>query len=795
MPEIFFLLLQILRRPRVPGLIVLVLAAGSFLALLLFTVLDAFLWQDGGYRAPDELVQILSQRKGQTPRRELPAGTFLFLREQSGSFTALAGIRPSTTSLDQAGRVEALATKLVTASFLDALGLVPQFGRGFLASEEAPGSSRVVLLSQTFWTERFNRDPAAVGARLLLDGQEHVVVGIMPPVPAEYEATMLWRPFTFGAREKRDFTFQELRVIARLRPEVPLAAAQQELARLSAALVAQQPAQAEGWTAHLTGWRTEYAAPIRPVLGLLIGAGALSAMLAGLNASGLALARFAARQREMAVRYALGASRRAVVGPLVGEGALLALLGAGLGCVLVLPALVGLRRFTAETFLPAVTIELGGRTVGVAAALAGFYVLLLVSETTRRASQPTWTDFLKQSVLADRRVRRFQCLLIVVQLAAGFALAANATLLIEGWRRLRHTDVGFVTEGLALASIRTPAGRYATPAKQAAFAESVRAQVARLPGVQSAAVTVTAALSRFFPIPFLVHGAPAKTLGELPVAGYAAVSPDYFATMGIRLAAGRSFTDGDRAGAPRVAIINETLARNYFPGKDPLNQWLYPTVDVREWRRVVGVVADVAQESLTAPPLPQIYEPFAQFPSDTFTLVFRAQGGRPLPAWPVLRGAIAAVDPAQPLGPVRTFASLLDRLTIRQRSAALALLVAAGFSLALATAGFGSLMALTTWQRHREFGLRLALGATPRVLVGLVLRQGLRLAAAGLALGTIGAFALGQAATAAVPGVATLGITPFAAAAGLLCLSTLTACAVPAWLATRVDPAQALRAE
>lgn len=683
----------------------------------------------------------------------------------------------------------------MTASFLDAVGLVPQLGRSFLADEEVPGRDRVVILSQSFWAERFNRDPHVVGARLLLDGQEHVVVGVMPAVPAEFGPVALWRPFAFGPREKVDFTFPELRVVARLRPDVPLAAAQQELDRLRAALRASQPAQTEGWTVRLTTWRSEFSAPIRPVLWLLIGAGALSAALAGLNAAGLALARLAARQREFAVRYALGASRRAVIGPLVLESALLSTLGAAAGCALLAPCLAAFRRSAPETLLAAITIEVSSRTLLAAAGLAVFYTLLLASETARRAAQPAWTDHLKQSAIADPRVRRFQGLLIIFQLAMGFALAANAARLLEGWRNLRNTDVGFVTEGLAFASVRTPAGRYDTPAKQQLFAESVRAQVARIPGVQSAAITVTVALSKFIPVPFLVHGTPAQTLGELPISAYAAVSADYFATMGIRLVAGRNFNEGDRAGAPRVAMINETLARNHFAGKDPLNQWLYPTVGVKEWRRVVGVVADVAQESLTSPALPQIYEPFAQFPSRTFTLVFRASEGKALPAPRLLQAAVAAADPAQPLGTVRTFASLLDRLTGRQRFAALALLLAAGFSIALATAGFGSLIALTTLQRHREFGLRLALGATPRDLVVLVLRQGLRLAAAGLALGALGALALGRIADSAVQGNQGGGFAPFAAAAALLALSTLTACALPAWLATRVDPAISLRAE
>jgi putative ABC transport system permease protein len=439
-------------------------------------------------------------------------------------------------------------------------------------------------------------------------------------------------------------------------------------------------------------------------------------------------------------------------------------------------------------------VGFGPNTALAAVTLAAINATLLASEAFRAARRATERESLSTAPIADRRVRSFQRLLVVAQLAVSFALAANAALLVHSWQSVRRIDPGLRLGGLWLSWLNVPVARYDTAEKIARLAVDLEQSLQTAPGVRSAAVSTTTPLTSSVTFAFQRASVPVERAADLPRCVYYGVGQNYFATAGTRLIAGRLFNADDRAGGTRVAIISESLARQYFPQGNALDQWIVPAFGPREWRRIVGIVADVKQGNILQSAPPQFYEPFAQSPVGGFVLFVRLDSAAPF-SEASFRAAVGAVDatlaPRAPL-PLDQY---MAAQTAPARLAAQSLVTAAALAVLLALAGFGALLALTTAQRAREFGVRLTLGATPRQIVTLVVREGLMLAALGGAAGALGAWALGQAAQATLYGTPPPAMETFGIAAVALLACVAIACALPAWRAARTDPALCLRSE
>jgi putative ABC transport system permease protein len=773
-----------------------VLSCGALAALVVFSVLDAYLWRPAGFPDPERVVAVLSAQSGAAATRSMPSGSFYFLRAHAQRLSTWAALSSGPITLIWDGMPESVQANAVTADFLRLFGLQPTLGRAFTDEEELPGRDTVVMISERFWRERFAGSPDVLGRKVRLEGREHSIVGVLPSRPGRWGTISIWRPLAATDSRRANYTYPTVRVYARLREnDTPRESAQQELNALAGRLKQQQPEQVRGWEPTLLSWRDEYSAPVQPMKNLLVAAGVLSIVLAGLSASGLVLARFAARQQDIAVRFALGGRPMQVLRPWLVETALLGLGGSGLGLLGTWGVHSAILRWEPDWFIVHIHPEVGFRTLLGAAAIALAFTVLSSGEIVRRTFRPRQFSGLKSSPVADARLKRHQTTIVVAQIAIGFALTVNAALLVRTWRAVATKHPGFAAANLAFVFFRPDAARFDTPAKQVLLADSILAAVKQIPGVDSVAITTTLPLSPYLSVPFALPQQTFSSWGELPRACYAAVTPDYFATGRIRLLAGRSFAVSDQPHTRRVAIINLTLARQYFAGKEPVGQWILPALPPQQWRLIIGVVEDVRQEDATAAPVPQLYEPFAQAPVAALGLIVRHADGHGPPTAQTIQRAIAAVDPAQSVGPLRTFRSILHRQTGKQRFAAFSLLFVAIFAGVLATAGLGALMSLTTTQRTAEFGVRIALGATPGDIVRLVATAAVRLAAIGVALGTAGALALHAAVAAFAEGAGGLDALHFLWATGAVFTCGVFAATLPAWRAARVDPATALRAE
>jgi len=773
-----------------------VLACGGALALLVIAVLDSFLWAEPDYpRESAQVGSLLTQSPGQRAENVIPTGTFLFLRERTTAFAALAAARRETMTLGLTGAVERIGVERVTPDFFAVHQFRLAAGRTFTAEEEVSDAA-VTVLSHPFASRLFGEPSAALGQIIRLDGRSFTVIGVLPPLPPTWATVSAWVPFAFTARDRGDFTFPELRISLRLQPGISFAAATDELNRFGPALKEHAPDQVRDWRVEVRLWREELAAPLRPFQGLLGAAAGVSAVLAALNAASLLLSRAAQRQRDIAVRIALGAPRRALLVPCVLQSAAIAGVGAGgawLGCVVLLQ---GLRSAEPTALFLRLAESESPRLLVFAAVLGMLYFALLAATLAHFVRRISWHDSLKQTRIADRRVRRTQQGIVIAQVALGVALIANSGTLVDAWRQLRATPLGFAPEARAHFVMQPAPGRYATPEAKIAFARACEARLAELPGVERVAVSTALPLVGQRAFAFQLPGADTSPqAASNPRAIHAAVSPHYFDTMGIAVVAGRGFEASSPNSGTKVAVINRTLARQYFGDRDPLNTWIYPGTGESTWRLIIGVVDDVCHGGLRDARTPQIYEPFWQDPSDWFYVVLRGAAGRALPSPAAIQAAITLVDPEQAIGSVKSYSATLDQLTSRERLTAGTFLLAACIATLLAGSSLAALLALQTLERTPEFALRLALGSAPAALARLIVIGALRLVSLGIGLGVLAGYLLGKLSTASVVGISSPGPLAYAGAALAAAAIAVAAAWLPARRATRLDPARLLQSD
>jgi predicted permease len=698
----------------------------------------------------------------------------------------------------------------VTPSYFRLLRVPAVLGRTFTDEEGELGREHKAVLSDSLWRSRFAADEAIVGKDVRLDGQPYTVVGVMPRSLEAFDpGTLLWRPLAFTAEQKSDDARHSNSYwnVGRLAPGASVEQVQAQIDALNAANLERFPQYKElllnaGFRTVVRGFHDHLVRRIRPTLYLLWGGALFVLLIGGVNVANLALVRARTRLKELATRLALGAARGQLARQLVLESLLLTLGAAAAGLALAALALRGLSAFDLGDLPHGTDIALGAPAALYTLALAALIGVAMGLVPVLSVLPANLTQVLREEgrgTSAGRGARALRRSLVVGQVAFTFVLLAGAGLLFASFRRVLAVDPGFVREGVLSASVVLPQSRYADDDALRRFTDEALRRVRALPGVSAAGATDT--------IPFggrnndsviLAEGYQMKPGESVISPSSVDVTPGYFEAMGVKLVRGRFFEDADRPDARPVIIVDEKLARRFWPGRDPIGRRLYRPTDINDltaitdktvFLTVVGVIGDVKLHDLTEgdEAVGAYYFAMAQNTSRLLTFALKTSG-RPASLAGGLRAAVASLDPELPLFDVRTMAQRADTALVDRRSPAMLALAFGGVALLLSAVGVYGVLAYLVTQRSKEIGIRLALGSSARAIFELVLREGLLLIGAGCALGVLGALALRRSLDGLLFGVRATDPLVVGTAAALLALVALTACALPARRATRIDP-------
>ena len=792
--------------PGVTTVIALVLALGIGANTTIFSVVNPFLLRPLPYDEPERLLHLFltdPQAGGDRGRLSLPQ--FLDWQAQSKSFSELAVYDYSARNLTAPGaQPEQQVVGRLSANLLPLLGVEPRIGRAFAAGEDRPGAAGVVLLSDEVWQRRYGgRD--ALGETLEIDGQPHTVIGIMAPrFHFPYPEVKLWSALPADV-EAYGRDHHRFLAIGRLAEGVSPERAEAELASVEARLAAEHdPDGARNGVAAVPLRQALLFAyqEIRLLMVLLMAAVGFVLLIVAANVANMLLARAGARSREVAIRTSLGADRRRLVRQFLTESLLLALLGGGLGILL---AFYGVRLIGGA--LPEALYRVGGFEVDALAlaftmAVALASALLFGLAPALRGSRVDLSESLKEGGRGGEggvKGRRLRGLLVVAQLSLAVVLLSGAFLMLSNASRMQSRDLGFETGEALTMRLVLPDAKYPEASQRAAFFDDLTRRLEALPGIDSAAAVLPLPLSfATYGVEFEVPGRQPASPEERLSAHSVYVTPHYFAALGIPLRRGRVFDHRDRADSAAVVVVSETLAERFWGGDNPQGRSLRLRLKSDQLTEVTvaGVVADVrdAPEWHGGLNDAQIYLPWAQHPQRGGHLVVRA-GGDPAALAPLVREELRRVDAELPVSEVWTMAKVAAYSVSPLETASRVLSGFAAAALLLAAVGIYGVVAYTTSRRRHEFGIRLALGAGRGSIVGLVLRQGARLAALGLGLGLAASFALGRVVASQMPGVAGPGALSLAAVALILGAAALLASFLPARRAARMDPLAALRYE
>ncbi len=804
----------LLKTPGFTTVAVLTIAVGIAANTALFSVFDRLILNPVTLPQPSSLIAIWTNN----PQLGFNAPAVSWSRyeeihRQAQSFSSVGVSAFDNFTLTGNGEPEQLQGLRVSASFLATLGVVPAQGRNFTAEEDVPNGPNVALLSHELWQARFGGRANLLGETITLNGQSWQVIGIMPPrMTNPFSQTQVFAPRIF---EVGGLTAAQVQAgagyaqpIARLKPGVTREQAHAELARISKSygeqfatkLDANNTSEARDYVGTLTG-------NLRPTFYTLLGAVSFVLLIACANVASLFLGRLAARHKEIAVRQSLGATRALIVRQFLVESLVFSAAAGALGVLLGLWSLSAIQSAFASQLPPNTTLTLDWRAVLFAGGVTLLSALLVGVAPAWQASKAQLVEVLKDAARGSSGARggRFRSVLIVAEVGLSVVLLVASCLLLLSFLRLQRTPPGFDPKGVAAAFAGVPASRYSTPEQQSQFFTAAIERLKSNGQVQDAAAAIGLPMSGNNPrAPYSVGGRPILPLAQRPLAGLAIVSEDYFKVMRIPLLEGRTFTTADRLGAPGACLINEALAKRLFPGESALGKAILRGRDAEFSHEIVGVIRDVKTLGLNTPAPDEVYYPMLQLPRGGMALVARlaapkaAEGGTVGDAsvlQAVIRSAVTSVDKDQPISFFRTMDTNIAQSLGVQRIVASLTAIFAGVALVLSAVGLYSVLAYAVAQRTSEIGIRMALGAQPGQVIGLIMRGGMKLVAIGLVAG------LGAAA-----GVAKLiqtllfNVTPFeplvyAGVAVLFAAVSALACLMPSLRASRIDPLVALRAD
>lgn len=805
------------QQPGLAAAAVLTLALGIGVNAGVFSLVDSLLLTPPPLRDPARLVVVwgsnpeAARSMGVPDRLAVSAADFYDLADAGRSLLHPSFFQRGTLNFSGAGagagEPEQLVVYRVTGGFFPLLGTPAALGRTLLPADDGAGGPAAVVLSHAFWQRRFGGDPRVVGRTLALSGSPMTVVGVMPAAfrfpgnsdlsPGDVAGPDAWVPAALAAAERRNRASRNAWVLARLRPGVSLERAQAELDTLARRLAAAYPDEDAGWGLRLAPLAEAMVSGRRPALLLLWGAVGLILLIACANVAHLLLARAAARQREIAVRTALGASRGRLGAQLLAESLVLALAGSGLGLGL---GKAGLAAFAA--LVPAGTIGiapliLNPRVLVFSALLCLLTTLLAGLAPALGATRPALAGALRGGNRegAGRAGRRTRSALVVAEVALAVLLLVGAGLLLRSFTRLLAVDPGFRTAQAVVLSVDLPRSRYPEPRRRL-FAAQVLDRLRALPGVAAAGAASDLPLAGGNFYTFLIEGRPLPEPDRMPAAGELRVTPGYLEALGVPLLRGRTFTPADGPEAPLAAVVDQALADACWPGEDPLGRRFrlgQPSDPQDPWYTVVGVVGTV-RNPFQAAPRPQMYRAAAQHPPLRLSFVVRGEG-EPGALLAAARAAVREADPEQPVARLSTLDEAAAAPLAGRRFGLSLLGLFAGLALLLSGIGIAGVTAHAAARRTRELGLRLALGARPGAVLRLLLGEAAALAGAGVLIGLAAAWALTRVMSSLLYGVTPTDPATFAAVALLMIAIALAAAWLPGRRATRVDPLVALRSE
>ncbi|WP_221032495.1 ABC transporter permease [Actomonas aquatica] len=791
---------QLFKSPGFAALTILTLGLGIGATSAMFTVVNSVLLQPVSYPRSEELVVIRQNNLPRFPTFSLCPADYLDFEREADQFSAMYASRSRARILTGNGDPERVSTLAVTDGYFDTLLVQPILGRAFTPEENEPDGGRAVVLLHHYWQSHLGGRAAVLGETLTLDGEVFTIVGIMPPDFRRDAGFDMLTPMAFSAEERTNRGGHYISGVGRLAPGATAESAQAQLVAISARLATDFPDTNTGWSAFIVPileWNTGNA---RPTLLTLLGAVGFLLLIACANVGNLVLARATDRHHELSVRAALGAARSRILGMLLTENVLLGLFGGALGLLVAYWGVDLLMALGSEEIPRSIEVGLDWRAVAfttVLSILTGIFFGLAPAWQVRDLNL---ADALKTGARgggADRSRQRFRNTLVVVEIMLALVLLNASGLMAQSFRRLLNTDPGFNPTHTWMAQFGIPQGRYDTPEKRTDFVRQAEAELAAIPGVEAVGTTVIMPMTGNDYVLQISFPDRPVVPGQEVSADYTATSPGYFNAMGIPILRGRAFTEQDRADAPPVAIVSESFARQFFPDGDALGERF--SISNRPepvWREIVAIVPDIKQAGLDQTATAQMYEPFAQSPHGFLSMVVRtgsAAGTTGLPQ--AIRQAIFNVDPAQPVFRLADVESLIADSVSRRRFGLTLLGVFSGLSLPLAALGIYGVIAYAVMQRTREFGVRMALGAQGRQVLGLVVRDGLRLLAWGVGLGSLVSLAAGGLLASQLHETSPRDPLILAAVALTLSVVALAACLLPARRATRVNPVEALRAE
>ena len=791
---------MLVKAPAFTTLVVVILGLGIGINTAIFSIVYAVALKPLPFAEPSRLIAVHGGRTTSSdPALAYP--DYIDFRDQVTTIEHLGGYASGAVTLTGSGEADGLDASFVTPEFFQILGVQPLAGRLFESNDNVKGAAPVAILSEALWRRRFAADPAVVGRLITLDSTGFTIAGVMPQgfeFPYLADRVEIWIPmvadqFVASMMDGRGASF--MNAIGRLRPGATVGEAQSELAAIAGRLAQQYPQTNAGRTIAVLPLRDDIVDDYRQGLVLLLGAVGVVLLIACANVANLLLARGAARHKEMAIRIALGAGRARLIRQLLVESLALSIAAGVVGVIL---ALWGVAALVAAT--PLEIPRLQGARVDVAVLAFATFVSMATGIVfgVTPALQLSRTDHGEALSDAGRgssgvRAARTGRALVVAEIALSLVLLTAAGLLVRSFLRLQQVEPGFVPQRAVTMQLLMPGSRYPDEDAQIRFFRRVLDQTASAPGVQSAAVASTLPMSgSSLGAGFTIDGHPLANPADRPTAAGFAVSPEYFATMGIPLLRGRGFSARDDEKAPPVAIINETMALRFWPGEDPVGRRLTSYGGVS--REVVGIVRDVKTRDLAETAGPQLYTPYVQRPWPFLAVVARTTGD-PVALSATLRQAVAAVDPDLATGDVRTIDEYLAQSVATPRFNATLIAGFAALALFLAGCGLYGVMSYAVAQRSREIGIRMALGAQPGDVRGMVVAQALKMGLTGLIVGLAGALVASRLLDKLLFGIGPSDPATFAAVCTMLLGVVLIAAYLPARRATRVDPMVALRAE
>ena len=795
------------KNPGFAAAAVITLALGIGANTAIFSVCNAVLFKPLPYADPDRIV-MLSERESDGTLGDVAPANYFDWRDQSHSFSEMAAVRTSTFSstfiLGGHGEASRLTGGDVSSSFFSVLGVPLMLGRNFLPEEDRAGQNHVAILSYAAWSKRFGADRDIAGKTITLNDESYTVVGVLPAnfqfgsTAADFDARSqveIWIPLALD-RQRQQRNSHILHVIARLKPEVKLTEAQTELNVLGANLAQQYPTNNKDKGIVAVPLQDQVTGSVRVALEtLLVGVG-LVLLIACANVANLLLNRAAARQKEMAVRIALGASRARLAQQLLTESLLLASLGGIAGLVLALAAIAALTPQLPADLSRASGISVDTRLLIFTAAISLVTGMLFGLGPLLGAWRESAGETLKQNNRTASGIQsRLRSGLAVAQIAIAIILLIGAGLMVKSFWTLVHVPPGFRSDSILTARLSLPA-RYADNAKIAALERALQERLQQRPGIQSAGFATYVPLSGLENASsFVIEGRPPLPVGTYNMSHYRPVSAGYLEAIGIPLLRGRSFTVADTADLPWVVMINDSMAREYWPAENPIGQRIqFGPKD--KWRTVIGVVGDVLHEGLGGAAKPELYVPIDQSwnTESEPTIVLRTTLDSGASA-AELRAVVSATDPTIPVDQIETVQQLVSGSVAQPRFRTIILTAFSLLALVMASIGIYGVMNYLVIQRTREFGIRLSLGATPSDVLRLVLRRAATLIGPGTCLGLAGSVLLVRLIANLLFGTAPLDALTFAAVPILLATVALAASYIPARRATRIDPIVALRDE